>query len=86
MSTGCLRPTASTARGSHRTREEEARRAEKALADSLEKLLKIIAGWEEANWIEGFYREIEARASGLDVGTALALCNTLEKWLEASMR
>lgn len=46
-------------------REEEARRAAKALKDSKEELLQIIDTWAEAKRLEEFFADAERRAQDL---------------------
>lgn len=46
-------------------REEEARRAAKALKDSKEELLQIIDAWAEAKRLEAFFADAERRAQDL---------------------
>ena len=46
-------------------REEEARRAAKALKDSKEELLQIIDAWAEAKRLEAFFADAERRARDL---------------------
>ena len=49
-------------------REEEARRAAKALKDSKEELLQIIDTWAEAKRLEAFFADAECRARDLPDG------------------
>ena len=46
-------------------REEEARRAAKALKDSKEELLQIIDAWAEATRLDAFFADAESRAQDL---------------------
>ena len=49
-------------------REEDARRAAKALKDSREELLQIIDAWVEAKRLEAFFGDAERRARDLPDG------------------
>jgi len=46
-------------------RQEEARRAAKALKDSKEELLQVIDSWAEAKRLEAFFADAERRAQDL---------------------
>ena len=50
-------------------REEDARRAAKALKDSREELLQIIDAWVEAKRLEAFFGDAERRARDSPDGT-----------------
>ena len=59
-------------------REEAERKAAKALKDSKEELLQIIAQWAEAKSLDQFFADAERRAADLDVDGRLRMLDRLK--------
>jgi hypothetical protein len=60
-------------------REEAERRAERALKDSREDLLRIINGWAESNGFEQFFLDAEQRAATLTDSERLKILERLKR-------
>ncbi len=59
-------------------REEAERKAAKALKDSKEELLQIIARWAEAKSLDQFFADAERRVADLDADERLRMLDRLK--------